>query len=135
MEDVFGGSALSGEVLDVGIDGSDGSDGSSGGFGGDSDFNVFDLLRSVVSFRFSGCLRGVAFICAMSFLWHLKQSPSLMHRAHLVEESFFRQIVSTSMALGSLAKHGLEENEERGSPFPFLKLSVCESQWLFPSRS
>ena len=107
--------------MDVGTNGGDGSDGSSGGFGGDSDFSVSDLLGPVVSSRFSRCLRGVAFVCLCPFLWHLKQSSSLMHQAQSARENFFRWTALTSMASGSLAEHGLEENKERGRPFPFLK--------------
>ena len=58
---------MGGEVLDEGVDGSDGSDVGSGGCGGDSGLSVSDLLGAVVSLRFSGCLRGSTFICAVSF--------------------------------------------------------------------
>ena len=63
MEDIFRGSAFGGEVLDVSVDGSDGSDGSSGGGSG---FGVSDLLRAVISLGFSGGLRGVTFVSAVS---------------------------------------------------------------------
>ena len=66
MEDVFGGSALSGEILDVCVDGGDGSDGGSGGHGGGCGFSGSNLLRAIVSLGFSRCLRGVTFICTVS---------------------------------------------------------------------
>ena len=66
LEDVFSGSALSGEILDVGIDWGDRSDGGSRGCGGDCGFSVSDLLGAIVPLGFSGCLRGAAFICAVS---------------------------------------------------------------------
>ena len=68
LEDVFRRFALGGEVLDVGIDGGDQSNGGSGGYGGFRGFGVSDLLGWVISFGFSRCLRGSAFICAVSFL-------------------------------------------------------------------
>ena len=40
LEDIFGGPAIGGEVLDVGIDGGDGSNGGSGGCGGRGSFGV-----------------------------------------------------------------------------------------------
>ena len=40
LEDVFGGSALGGEVLDIGIDGGDGSNGGSGRHGGGGSFCI-----------------------------------------------------------------------------------------------
>ena len=66
MEDVFGGSALSGEILDVGVNGNHRSNGGNGGCGGDCGFSVSDLLEVIVPFGLSRCLRGVAFICAVS---------------------------------------------------------------------
>ena len=66
LEDVFGGSPFSGEILDVSVDGGDGSDGGSGGCGGDRGFGVSDLLRTVISLGFSSGLRGATFISAMS---------------------------------------------------------------------
>ena len=72
LEDIFRGFSFSGEVLDVSIDGSDGSDGSSGG---DSGFGVSDLLEAIVPLRFSGCLRGAAFICAV-FLFATSETQS-----------------------------------------------------------
>ena len=66
MEDIFGGLALGGEVLDVGIDRGDRSDGGSGKCGGDRGFHISDHLRMIISFGFSLCLRGLTFICAVS---------------------------------------------------------------------
>ena len=63
LEDVFGGFALGGEILDVGVDG-----GGSGGYRGFRDFSVSDLLGAVIPFGFSRCLRGLAFVCAVSLL-------------------------------------------------------------------
>ena len=68
LEDVFGGFALGGEILDVGVDEGDRSDGGGGGYRGFSGFSVSDLLGAVIPLGFSGCLRGPAFICAVSFL-------------------------------------------------------------------
>ena len=68
MEDIFSGSALSGEVLDVGINGGDGSNGGSGGHRGGGCLHVPDLLGAVVSLGFSLSLGGLAFIYAVSFL-------------------------------------------------------------------
>ena len=68
LEDVFGGFALGGEILDVGVDGGGRSDGGSGDYRGFRDFSVSDLLGAVIPLGFSGCLRGPAFICAVSFL-------------------------------------------------------------------
>ena len=65
LEDVFGGSFLSGEILDVGINGGDGGNGGSGGCRGDRGFGISDLLRMIVSFGFSGGLREVTFISAV----------------------------------------------------------------------
>ena len=42
LEDIFGGPALVGEVLDVSINGGDGSDGGSGGCGGRGGFSISD---------------------------------------------------------------------------------------------
>ena len=42
LEDIFGGPAFDGEVLDVGINGGDGSDGGSGGCGGRGSLGVSD---------------------------------------------------------------------------------------------
>ena len=55
------------------------------------------------------------------FLWQQKHSPSLMHCVRSAGESFFKQIISTSMALGSLVDDELEVKEERGRPCPFLR--------------
>ena len=67
LEDVVGGFAFGGEVLDEGINGSDRSNGGSGGCGGDSGFSVSDLLRAVISLGFPRCLRGSAFVCTVFF--------------------------------------------------------------------
>ena len=66
LEDVLRGFAFGGEILDVGVDGGDRSDGSSGGYRGFGGFSVSDLLGMVIPLGFSGCLRGLAFICAVS---------------------------------------------------------------------
>ena len=66
LEDVFGRFALGGEILNVGVDGGVRSDGGSGGRKGFRGFGVSDLLGSVISLGFSGCLGASAFICAMS---------------------------------------------------------------------
>ena len=58
------------------------------------------------------------------FLRHQKHNPSLMHQARLAGESFFRRIVSISMALGSLVDEELEVKEERGRPCPFLRVRM-----------
>ena len=68
LEDVFGGFALGGEILDVGVDGGGRSDGGSGGYRGFRDFGVSDLLGAVIPLGFSRCLRGSAFVCAVSLL-------------------------------------------------------------------
>ena len=68
LEDVFGGFALGGEILDVGVDGGDWSNGSSSGCRGFQGFSVLDLLGVVIPLGFSGCLGGPAFICAVSLL-------------------------------------------------------------------
>ena len=68
MEDVFRGFALSGEVLDVGVNGGDRSNDGSGGCGRFRRFSVSDLLGGVISLGFSRCLRGPAFICTVSLL-------------------------------------------------------------------
>ena len=121
LEDVFWGFSLGGEVLDESINGGDGSNSGSRVCGDDGGFNVSNLLGAIVSLGFPRCLRGPAFICTVFFLAALKQSPSLMHQAWSARDSFFKQMVSTSMASGSLVECELEENEERGKPFPFLR--------------
>ena len=68
LEDVFGGFALGGEILDVGVDGGGRSDGGSGGYRGFRDFSVSNLLGAVIPLGFSRCLRGSAFVCAVSLL-------------------------------------------------------------------
>ena len=68
LKDVFRSPALSGEILDKGVDGGDRSDGGSGGCGRSDSLGIPDHLGAVVSLGFSLCLRGPAFICAMSFL-------------------------------------------------------------------
>ena len=68
LEDVLGGFALGGEILDVGVDGGGRSDGGSGGYRGFRDFSVSDLLRAIIPLGFSRCLRGLAFVCAVSLL-------------------------------------------------------------------
>ena len=68
LEDVFGGFALGGEILDVGINGGDRSNGGSGGYRGFRGFSVSDLLGAVIPLGFSRCLRGPAFICTVSLL-------------------------------------------------------------------
>ena len=68
LEDVFGGFALGGEILDVGIDGGDRSDGGRGGYRGFRGFSISDLLGAVIPLGFSGCQGGPAFICAVSLL-------------------------------------------------------------------
>ena len=68
LEDVFGGFALGGEILDVGIDGGDRSDGGSGGYRGFRGFSISDWLGAVIPLGFSGCLGGSAFICTVSLL-------------------------------------------------------------------
>ena len=68
LEDVFRGFALGGEVLDVGVNGGNRSNGGSGGYGGFRGFSISDLLGVAISLGFSGCLRGLAFICAVSLL-------------------------------------------------------------------
>ena len=47
-----------------------------------------------------------------------------MQRAQSAAESFFRQTVSTSMALGSLVGGKLDKKEDRGRPFPFLRAKM-----------
>ena len=121
LEDVFGGPSFSGEILDVGINGGDGSNGGSGGCRGDRGFGVPDLLRAVISLGFSRGLRGATFVSAVSLFAASKADPSLMHQARSAGESFFKRIVSMSMASGSLVEHELEGNEKRGKPFPFLR--------------
>ena len=54
--------------MDVGIDGGDRSNGGSGGYRGFRGFSVSDLLGAVIPLGFSGCLEGLAFICAVSLL-------------------------------------------------------------------
>ena len=68
LKDVFGGFALGGEILDVGVNGGGRSDGGSGGYRGFRDFGVSDLLGAVTPLGFSRSLRGSAFICAVSLL-------------------------------------------------------------------
>ena len=68
LEDVFGGFALGGEILDVGVDGGGRSNGGSGGYRGFRDFSISDLLGAVIPLGFSRCLRGSAFVCAVSLL-------------------------------------------------------------------
>ena len=68
LEDVFGSFAFGGKVLDVGINGSDRSNGGSGGSGGSGYFGIPDLLGVIVFLGFSKHLRGLAFVCAVSFL-------------------------------------------------------------------
>ena len=68
LEDVLSSSTFGGEVLDEGIDGGDRSNGGSGWCRGDSGFSVSHLLRVVIPLGFPRCLRGPAFVCAVSFL-------------------------------------------------------------------
>ena len=68
LEDVFGGFAFGGEILDVGVNGGDRGDGGSCGYRGFRGFCVSDLLGVVIPLGFSGCLGGLAFICAVSLL-------------------------------------------------------------------
>ena len=68
LKDVFGGSALGGEVLDVCINGGDRSNGGSGGCGGGECFCVPNLLGVTISFGLFLSLGGLAFICTVSFL-------------------------------------------------------------------
>ena len=63
------------------------------------------------------------------FLWQQKHSPSLIHHARLAGESFFKQIISTSMALESLVGNELEVKEERGRPCPFLRARMRAFCW------
>ena len=66
MKDVFGGPALGGEVLDVGVDGGDGSNGGSDGCGGSGGFSVPDQLGAIIPLGFSLCLRGSTFTGTVS---------------------------------------------------------------------
>ena len=68
LEDVLGGFAFGGEILDVGVDGGGRSNGGSGGYGGFRDFCVSDLLGAIIPLGFSGCWRVLAFVCAVSLL-------------------------------------------------------------------
>ena len=68
LENIFGGSALGGEVLNIGIDGGNGSNGGSGGCGGGGCLGVSDLLGAIVPSGFSLCLGGLTFICTVSLL-------------------------------------------------------------------
>ena len=65
LEDVLGGSAFGGKVLDVGINGGDRSNSGSGGSGGSRCLSVPDLLGAIVSFSFPQWLSGSTFIGTM----------------------------------------------------------------------
>ena len=68
LKDIFGGPALGGEVLDIGIDGDNGSNGGSGGCGGRGSFGVSDQLGVITPLGFSLCRKGSTFICTVSLL-------------------------------------------------------------------
>ena len=124
MENVFRGFALGGEVLDEGVDGGNRSNNGSGGCGGGGGLSVSDLLGVICFLGFPLCLRGLAFICTVSFL-AASEAKFLPHAsAWSAGESFFKWMVSTSMASGSLVGCKLELNEERGRPCPFLRAMI-----------
>ena len=83
LEDVFGGLALGGEILDVGVDGGNRSDGGCGGYREFRGFSVSDLLGAVISLGFSRCLRGLAFICTVS-LFTASEAKSLPDASGLI---------------------------------------------------
>ena len=83
MENVFRGFALGGEVLDEGVDGGDRSNNGSGGCGGGRGLSVSDLLGAICFLVFPLCLRGLAFICAVSFL-AASEAKSLPHASSMV---------------------------------------------------
>ena len=121
LKDVFGGSAFGGKVLDAGINGSDGSNGGSGGSGGSGCLGVPDLLGVIVSFGFPWWVSGSTFIGAM-FLFAASETESFSDALSSIHwREVFKQMVSTSMALGSLVECELGEKEERGRPCPFLR--------------
>ena len=91
LEDIFSGSTLGGEVLDVGIDRSDGSNGGSGGCRGRGCLHVSDLLGTVVSLGFSQSLGGSAFICTVSFL-ATPETESFPHAASTISWREFSEM-------------------------------------------
>ena len=95
LEDLFSGSSLSGEILDVGINEGDGSNGS-GYCGGDRGFSVPDLLRMVIPLGFSGGLREATFISTVS-LFTSSKAKSLSDASSSISRRELLQVDSVNI--------------------------------------